>query len=149
MDAAALAAFYDRFGMRIVHSPSAWWVEAGPRFLLAIPSHHELHLDPEEARQLFRTEKVAGLRYICDAADGGKPSFILSCSDHAYSIDKLSANTRSKTRRGLARNELRRISGAELLEVGEGAFMETMERQNRASASTLQRWKRMLRAADD
>jgi len=148
MDAAALAAFYAKFGLRVVRSASAWWVEAGPRFLLALPSHHAVHIDDDEARQLFRSEKVLGLRYVCDAADGGKPSFQLSCSDHAYSIDKLSANTRSKVRRGLARNEVRRIRGAELLEVGQGAFMETMERQNRASASTLETWKRMLRAAD-
>lgn len=149
MDATALAGFYEKFGMRVVRSPSAWWVEAGPRFLLAIPSHHELHLPDDEARELLRRQKLAGLRYICDPADGGRPSFILSCSDREYSLEKLSGNTRSKVRRGLSRNELRRISGAELLEVGEGAFMETMERQNRASASTLERWKRMLRAADD
>ncbi len=149
MDAASLAAFYGKFGLRVVRSQSAWWVEAGPRFLLAVPCHHPLHLPEDEARELFRREKVAGLRYICDEADGGKASFHLSCSDSAYSIEKLSANTRSKVRRGLARNEMRRIRGAELLEVGQGAFMETMQRQNRASASTLETWKRMLRAADE
>ncbi|MBI5506723.1 MAG: GNAT family N-acetyltransferase [Deltaproteobacteria bacterium] len=148
MDAATLAAFYGKFGLRVVRSASAWWVEAGPRFLLAVPSHHAIHVPDDEARELFRRERVAGLRYMCDESDIGKKSFQLSCSDAGYSIEKLSANTRSKVRRGLSRNELRRIGGAELLEVGQGAFMETMRRQNRASASTLETWKRMLRAAD-
>jgi hypothetical protein len=149
MDAAGLAAFYRRSGVRVARSESAWWYEAAPRFLLAIPSHRPLHLPDAEARDLIRREKLAGLRYICADEDGGRPSFQLVCDTPGYALEKLSANARSKIRRGLGRNEIRRVTGKELAAVAERAFVETMERQNRASAAAVETWRRMLAAADD
>jgi hypothetical protein len=148
LDAAGLAAFYRRSGVRVAESESSWWYEAAPRFLLAIPSHRPLHLPDAEARDLIRREKLAGLRYICDPRDGGRPSFQLVCDTAGYNLDKLSANCRSKIRRGLGRNEIRRVTGAELASVAERAFVETMERQNRASTAAVETWKKMLAAAD-
>lgn len=149
MTAERFAAFYERAGVRVARSESAWWYEAAPRFLLALPSHRELTLPPDEAAELMRREKLAGLRYICSPSDGGRKSFQIVCDDPAYGIEKLSANCRSKVRRGLSRNEIRRISGKELSSVAEAAFVETMERQNRASTSAVDAWHRMLKAADD
>lgn len=148
LNAASLAAFYERSGVRVAKSESAWWYEAAPRFLLAIPSHHALHLPAAEASELIRRERLAGLRYICAEADGGRASFQLSCETADYSLEKLSANARSKIRRGLGRNEIRRVSGQELAAVAEGAFVETMQRQNRESAAALETWRRMLTAVD-
>jgi hypothetical protein len=147
LDAQRLAAFYERSGVRIAQSQSAWWYEAAPRFLLALPSHRELVLPPAEASELIRRERLAGLRYISGA--GGRPSFQIVCDAADYNLEQLSANTRSKVRRGLSRNEIRRISGRELAALAESAFVETMERQNRASTSAVETWKRMLAAADD
>jgi hypothetical protein len=149
MDVERFARFYERSGVRVARSASAWWYEAAPRFLLALPSHRPLTLPDDEAAELIRREKLAGLRYIAGEHDGGRASFQLVCDDPQFSLDKLSANTRSKVRRGLSRNEIRRSSGRELAEVAESAFVETMERQNRASTSALEAWRRMLRAADD
>ncbi len=149
LDAEGLARFYERSGVRIARSESAWWYEAAPRFLLAIPSHRALHLPAAEASALIRREKLAGLRYVCAPADGGRPSFQLACDTPDYALEKLSANARSKIRRGLGRNEIRRVSGRELVAVAEKAFVETMERQNRASAAAVETWRRMLAAADD
>jgi hypothetical protein len=147
LDAERFAAFYARSGVRVAKSESAWWYEAAPRFLLALPSHRELVLPDTEARDLIRREKLAGLRYI--SGNGGRPSFHLVCDAPDYSLEKLSANTRSKVRRGLSRNEIRRVTGTELSGLAESAFVETMERQNRASDSALATWRRMLAAADD
>jgi hypothetical protein len=149
MNAERLAGFYRKAGVRVARSDSAWWYEAAPRFLLAIPSHRALTLPAAEASDLIRRERLAGLRYICSEADGGRASFQLTCDTRDYALDKLSANTRSKIRRGLSRNEIRRISGRELAGLAEGAFVETMERQNRASTAAVEAWKRMLAAADD
>jgi len=146
LDAERFAAFYERSGVRVAKSESAWWYEAAPRFLLALPSHRELVLPDDEARELIRRERLAGLRYI--SGDGGRESFQLVCDSPDYSLEKLSANTRSKVRRGLSRNEIRQISGRELAALAESAFVETMERQNRASASAVETWRRMLAAAD-
>jgi hypothetical protein len=148
MDPARLAAFYERAGVRVARSQSAWWYEAAPRFLLALPSHRALTLQTGEASALIRRERLAGLRYICGQADGGRESFQLVCDTPGYNLENLSANTRSKVRRGLARNEIRRISGRELAAVAENAFVETMQRQNRASAGAVAAWHRMLAAAD-
>lgn len=149
LDAEGLARFYERSGVRVAKSESAWWYEAAPRFLLAIPSHRALHLPAAEASALIRREKLAGLRYICTPEDGGRPSFQLVCDTRDYALEKLSANARSKIRRGIARNEIRRVSGRELAAIAEKAFVETMERQNRANAAALETWRRMLAAADD
>lgn len=147
MDVERFARFYERSGVRVAKSDSAWWYEAAPRFLLALPSHRPLSLPDDEAADLIRREKLAGLRYI--ATEGGRASFHLVCDDPDFGLDKLSANTRSKVRRGLSRNEIRRVSGRELAEVAEAAFVETMERQNRASTAAVDAWRRMLLAADD
>lgn len=148
LDAASLAAFYQHSGVRVAKSDSAWWYEAAPRFLLAIPSHRALTLPAAEASELIRRERLAGLRYICSETDGGRASFQLVCDTPDYSLEKLSANARSKIRRGLGRNEIRRVTGQELAAVAEGAFVETMQRQNRESAAALATWRRMLVAAD-
>lgn len=148
LDTERFAAFYERSGVRVVKSESAWWYEAAPRFLLALPSHRPFHLPDAEAKDLIRKERLAGLRYICHEGDGGRASFQLVCDTRNYGIQSLSANTRSRVRRGLSRNEVRRISGKELATIAEGAFVETMERQNRASTSALETWKKMLVAAD-
>lgn len=149
LDAERFAAFYRRAGVRVVQSPSAWWYEAAPRFLLALPSHNELTLEPGEADNLIRRERLAGLRYICAPSEGGRPSFQIVCDTPDFSLEKLSANTRSKVRRGLGRNEIRRITGKELAAVAERAFVETMQRQNRESAAALTTWRGMLAAADE
>lgn len=149
MDVESFARFYERSGVRVARSASSWWYEAAPRFLLALPSHRPLTLPDDEAAELIRREKLAGLRYIASESDGGRKSFHLVCDDPAFGLDKLSANTRSKVRRGLSRNEIRRISGRELAEIAEAAFVETMHRQNRASTSAVNAWRRMLLAADD
>lgn len=148
LDAERFAAFYRASGVRVARSESAWWYEAAPRFLLALPSHTPVTLKPGEASELIRREKLAGVRYICGDHDGGRASFQLVCDTPDFSLEKLSANTRSKVRRGLARNEIRRVSGRELASIAEGAFVETMERQNRASTHAVDTWRRMLAAAD-
>jgi len=148
LDAAGLAAFYERSGVRVAKSQSAWWYEAAPRFLLALPSHRALSLPAGEAAELIRRERLAGLRYICAESDGGRASFQIVCDTADYNLEKLSANARSKIRRGLSRNEIRRVSGSELAAVAEGAFVETMQRQNRESPAALATWRRMLVAAD-
>lgn len=148
LDAKGFAAFYERAGVKVVQSASAFWYEVTPRFLLALPSHRALRLDGAEASDTMRRGRAFGLRYVCDEADGGRPSFHLVCDERDYGLEKLSSNTRSKVRRGLARNEIRRTSGEELATVAEDAFVETMARQNRASTEAVAAWKRMLASAD-
>ncbi len=149
MDAEGLRAFFERVGYRTLTSPSAVWYEAGPRFLLSLPSHRAVSVPEEEARELLHREKLAGLRYISDERDGGRESFQIVASGSDYGLERLSGNSRSKVRRGLKRNEVRRTSGAEVSEHAETAFRETLARQGRASEAAIATWRRLMKAADE
>jgi hypothetical protein len=72
----------------------------------------------------------------------------MSATGARYSMEDFSGNTRSKIRRGLKSNEIRRVSGAELGRAGEQAFLDTVERPGRADRYGLERWHRLLDAAD-
>lgn len=148
LDPDGLLAFYADAGFKVHKSPSGWWYEAGPRFLLAVPTHLPLSLDKSEARSIQRATGALGVRYVtADPADG-RESWQVIASGADYCLEGFSGNTRSKLRRGLKKNEIRRISGKELMEVGEQAFLDTVERQGRAERYRLDRWHRLLSAAD-
>ena len=148
LDLDRLAAFFSGAGFRVHRSESAVWYEAGPRFLLGVPTHDPLNLAEEEAREVLRTTGALGLRYITADPGLGRPSWQMTLSGDDYSLEKLSGNTRSKVRRGLKQNEVRRISGSELAVAGEQAFLDTVERQGRAGRYGIERWRRLLAAAD-
>jgi hypothetical protein len=143
-----LLSFYAAAGFKTHRSEHGGWYEAGPRFLLAVPTHLPLSIDAAEARTIFRSTGALGIRYVAAHPDLGRPSWQMSATGTAYSMDDFSGNTRSKIRRGLKANEVRRISGSELAGCGEQAFLDTVERQARADRYGIDRWHRLLAAAD-
>ncbi len=148
MDAQRLMNFFSACGFRTHRSPSAHWYEAGPRFLLSLPSHRTLRLDAAEIKGIFRCTRAAGLRYVSLEDADTRPSFQIVATGSDYSLARLPASTRSKIRRGLKRFEIRQASGCELESAGERAFLDTIERQGRNTADALRRWRRLLSAAD-
>jgi hypothetical protein len=144
----SLLAFYGDAGFKTYRSASGWWYEAGPRFLLAVPTHIPLSIGDREAREVFRATGALGMRYVTSQADVGRESWQMSAGGAEYSMEDFSANTRSKIRRGLKNNEIRLISGAELAREGEQAFLDTVERQGRAGRYGIERWHKLLAAAD-
>jgi len=149
MSAEGLLAFLAAAGFRTHKSESALWYEAGPRFWLASPSHTAIDVSAGELRAVIRATGAFGLRYVAADAGGGRHSFQMTASGADYSLDRLAANARSKIRRGLKRNEIRPISGSELKEAGKQAFLETLDRQNRAKSYPLDKWHRLLDAVDE
>ena len=143
-----LLSFYAAAGFKTHRSAHGWWYEAGPRFLLGVPTHVQLSIDPREARDIFRATGALGIRYVASRADIGRVSWQMSATGSEYSMEDFSGNTRSKIRRGLKSNEIRLISGAELKQHGEQAFLDTVERQGRADRYGLERWHKLLAAAD-
>ena len=118
LDLDRLATFFQTAGFRVHRSDTAAWYEAGPRFLLGVPTHHPLALQEREAREVLRSTGALGLRYITSEETRGRTSWQMSISGGDYSLEKLSGNTRSKVRRGLKQNEVRRITGSELASAG-------------------------------
>ena len=148
MDAEGLLSFFEKVGFRGHRSASAHWYVAGPRFLMSLPSHSEVSVDKAELADIFRKTRVAGIRYISAPGEGGRASYQIVASGSEYSLAKLSGNTRSKTRRGLKRNEIRPVTGAEVAEHGHKAVTQTLERQGRSSDEAVAAWRRLLAAAD-
>lgn len=148
MDAERLMRFFADVGFAVHRSASAYWYEAGPRFLLSLPSHTPIELPEAEAREVLRATGAAGLRYVAASAAGARASFQMVAAGRDYGLERLAGNTRSKIRRGLKRHEIRRISGTELETAGMQAFVETLDRQDRRNASSIEQWKRLLAAAD-
>ncbi|MFT4570175.1 MAG: hypothetical protein ACI91F_001048 [Candidatus Binatia bacterium] len=149
MNPEGLRSFFDKVGYRTLTSTSATWYQAGPRFLLSLPSHRAVSVPADEAQELLHRHRLAGIRYISDERDGGHESFQIVASGADYGLEKLSGNSRSRIRRGLKRNEVRKTCGAEVVERAESAFRQTLERQGRYSDSAITTWRRLMAAADD
>jgi hypothetical protein len=107
-----------------------------------------LDIEPDEAREIFRSSGALGIRYVTAREDRGRASWQMSASGARYSLEDFSGNTRSKIRRGIKHHEIRRVTGEELARVGEQAFLDTVERQGRAGRYGPERWRRLLAAAD-
>lgn len=148
LDRDRLLAFFADAGFKVHRSANAGWYEAGPRFLLGVPTHMPLAIDAAEAREALRATGALGLRYVTARGNEGAESWQMVASGADYDLEKFSGNTRSKVRRGLKNNEIRRISGEELMRTGEQAFLDTVKRQGRADRYGIDRWHKLLRAAD-
>jgi hypothetical protein len=127
MSADRMAAFLERLGHRVVRTPSAYWYDVRSRFYLNFPHHRWIEPDPGELSALFRRLPV-GVRYFAPAGRAGVPSYALTCRDRGYDLAGLSANTRSKTRRGLARCRVERLEPAWVQAHGRPVNEDTLRR---------------------
>jgi hypothetical protein len=148
LDRDRLLRFFANAGFKVHRTANAGWYEAGPRFLLGVPTHMPLAIDAAEARAALRATGALGVRYVSARPTEGADSWQMIASGADYDLEKFSGNTRSKVRRGLKNNEIRRISGDELMRTGEQAFLDTVKRQGRADRYGIDRWHALLRAAD-
>jgi hypothetical protein len=148
LDRNSLLGFFETAGFAVRRTANAGWYEAGPRFLLGVPTHCAVTIDQAEAREAMRALGALGVRYITSDARAGRESWQMTARGADYDMAAFSGNTRSKIRRGLKQNEIRRVSGAELKTAGEQAFLDTVSRQGRADRYPVERWHRLLDAAD-
>jgi hypothetical protein len=81
-----------------------------------------------ELDELFWRRHVPIVSYFTTVTESKSNGFLYLCRDPAYSIDKLSANNRSKVRRGLKRFEVRSVTGAEVARMGYRCQVGTHER---------------------
>ncbi len=124
-----MADFFRSLGHKIVQTKSCFWYSS-QRFLYKnLPIHR--NLDPtqsELARVMIRGTALA-IRYPGTpgeaAADGG----IYVCGDRDYDFASLTANARSHTRRGLARNTVEQVDFSDLAVKAYPLIQETNVRQ--------------------
>ncbi len=147
--AESYAEFLARLGHRVHRTPTTFWYEVDRRFCLAAPHHREYQVDEEELRGLFRSARCLGVRYAAPLGARGKLSYQIVCDHPRYGLAVLSANQRSKVRRGLRRCEVGPASFQVLREQGFAAHVETLARQGRESAWSEARWERFWDAAQE
>lgn len=134
------AGFYRALGHRVSQGPSGFWYDANRFFLLAIPSHVLRSPSQQEIRTLLRRWPTMGLRFTTPLDRPGTVSYQIVCDSRTYGLDALSANTRSKVRRGLRRCDIRPASAGEVARAGRPAHEDTLARQGRADVLSGARW---------
>jgi hypothetical protein len=151
MNHASAADHFARFltatGHRVVRTESAHWYDASRLCWLSLPSHRLLDPPREELREVLRRGRCLGARFPAPLEGRGKVSYQIVCEDREYRLDHLSANVRSKVRRGLRRCEVRRVPFDELAARGLAADRDTLARQGRLARLSRERWPRYWSAA--
>lgn len=141
------AGFLARLGHRVVETESGAWYDASRFFLLGIPTHDLRTPGGDEMRRLWRG-RVLGARFTTPLGEPGKMSYQIVCDDPGYGLESLSANTRSKVRRGLKRCQIRPASPAEVAVHGRQAHADTLARQDRAGLLGGSQWERFWEAVE-
>ncbi|GIW43754.1 MAG: hypothetical protein KatS3mg077_1036 [Candidatus Binatia bacterium] len=148
LTAESYAKFLALQGYRVRRTKTTFWFEANRWFYLAAPHHREYYISPGEVRELFRGWRCVGVRYAAPLhSEVGKLSYQIVLDTRDYGLEGLSANVRSKIRRGLRRCHVGPADLGTLEREGWELNLETLRRQNRGDAWTEQHWRRFWRAA--
>jgi len=112
------------------------WIRHHRGCRIRFPSCDLDTLDSRDRRTLFfRQWAWAISHWHRPAGDEAPNSYLYVCGLRNYEIGRLSANNRSKVRRGLRRNEVRRISESELIRTGYECYADTRIRNELSPAS--------------
>lgn len=147
LDTAGYADFLRALGHRVVQTPSSYWYDASRLFFLSAPPHRLYAPSEDELRVVLRKLPCLGVRFATPFEGAGKPSYQLVCGNRGYGLEMLSANVRSKVRRGLKRCAVRPAPFAELARAGRRAHQDTLARQGRDGVLEGDRWDRFWTAA--
>jgi hypothetical protein len=147
VDVAAYMRFLQAVGHRVVPTRSVLWYDANRFFFLSAPSHRIYEPDADELRAVLRRPPCLGLRFAAPLHGSGKLSYQIVCDDRTYGLDALSANVRSKVRRGLKRCDVGPVSFPVIATLGARAHEDTLARQGRGGVLPAERWNRFCAAA--
>lgn len=122
-------------GLRAQQVPAIWsrsghcWVRFKRFGMLRYPTDDVAPLGSAERRELW-WRHGAGVVQHHQLADGPEQAnaWLYLCRDRTYGIDSLSANNRSKVRRGCKRFDVRLLTVDDLLGHGYPAYADTLER---------------------
>lgn len=141
------ASFLAAIGHRVVRTEAAHWYDASWGFFLSLPSHRLLTPAPADIRAVLRRQPCFGVRFPAPLEGPGKVSYQIVCDAPDYGIERLSANVRSKVRRGLRRCEVGPVPFPMVAASGLAANRDTLARQGRAARLNGKRWDIYWRAA--
>jgi hypothetical protein len=145
VDSSTYARFLHAVGHRVVSTRSAYWYDVNRWFFLSAPPHRVYDPAEDEIRTVLRRPCV-GVRFAAPLQCGGKLSYQIVCERRDYGFDTLSANVRSKVRRGLKRCQVGPVEFPVLATAGRRAHEDTLLRQGRDGGPG-DRWNRFWTAA--
>jgi hypothetical protein len=149
MDAAAYAGFLRAIGHHVVTTPSVHWYDASRFFYLSAPPHRQYEPTTEDLRGVLRRLPCMGVRFAAPLQGRGRLSYQIVCDNHTYGLEALSANVRSKVRRGMKRCRVGPVPFSVIATAGRRAHQDTLTRQGRDGVLAGERWNRFWAAAAD
>ena len=147
-----LAGFYRRNGQRVVRTANAYWYMPSPTAWSIFPYRDYPVVGEADYAQLWRAWRGAAVaRTVRAGAGAGEPNrAIYICAIDGYDLPSLSSNTRSKVRRGIASNDLRRIGFDVLARDGAALHESTLRRQGRrVPTHAAEEWAKTCASADE
>lgn len=147
--ASHFAEFLSGIGHQVVPVANLYAYNKHPLAWLAFPFHQSMQRN-DDLEALVRAQQRMWLLRYCEPLTGtGIDSHRIVCTDKHYELDALSANTRSKTRRGLKNCTVEQVSPADLKHIGFELFHATRTRQNRPlDKKAYDRWVRYCETAN-
>lgn len=146
---ADLKVFYLLNGQGVAQTPNALWYRPSPVAWSLFPYRNYPEIDESDYSKLWRSSRTAIVaRAIRHPRDRETTAGALYLRRGPYCVGSLSSNTRSKVRRGLALNEIRRVDFDEPAVDGAALHVSTLRRQRRnVDRRSNQRWARTCSAA--
>lgn len=133
---------------KVVRTLSTYWVEVSPRVFQAFPYHWIITPCEDEIMGFLHDQGATCLRYSTPVtALEGAISYHSVLCDRSYSLAGLSANSRSKVRRGQRRCRIEQISLDRLAHDGWQLQQDTLARQGRSDSMSQIHWHRICLAA--
>lgn len=128
MNREGYARFFERLGHRVVTTGTNVWYEARARVYMSLPNSMPIEPQGDELTALFARPRCWGVRFPAPAEGPGRLSYALVLDDPEYDLASLSANARSKVRRGVKQWTVERVDPAFVRAHGIRANTDTLAR---------------------
>ena len=148
MQAEQFAQFFARQGYRTLKTASSLWYKIHPFCWQSIPYHKVPTPSAAEINRLFFKDCSLLIRFSSERQHDSVPGHIWVCDYRDYDLVSLKPKTRNQVRRGLERNEIKRVDFTFLAKEGWELILDTASRQARnADFANQQEWERYCAAA--
>jgi hypothetical protein len=124
------AEYQEKNGLRVfLGEAGTFWVEHETGAMMRIPHFHLVPPTAHEIRQVLWKGRVAIASYLMEP-DEHHPAntWLYTCRDQTYTLEKLHANARRDVRRGLRELTITPLTSEQVLAHGAQAFFDTRYR---------------------
>jgi hypothetical protein len=149
LDIKTFTEWLHRQGHRIYQTSSSFWYDAGPRVLQAFPYHWLITPSKEEIRKLMIGNGIIALRYSTPLESPEGMARYHVVLHNPYNLELLRPQARNGVKKGMNLFQVERISFERLAVEGWNLQQDTLDRQERLSSMTQEKWKHLCLAASN